>query len=371
MFAICHHVIVRVAALRAGKPVSWNRYALLGDDIVLTDAKVAEEYLAILREIGVEVSEMKTHVSKDTYEFAKRWIHRGTEITGAPFGSLFEAVRFVRNATGGLLSKSIKYISFYGVAVWFREVEGRWLSRNSCLASRALFAEFFTLLGSSAAGRLALKTWRFYLLPSREDGRSLQAFKRVTLGEMLIGGILGCFQWSRTLKVNTLGVLLVECKARVLESAIKKQVQLLYDFQVEAGKYLSLFPEGLDGQSILLALPPFAATRSNIRVLQEEYEKVREVRDSDVAARWLHLEVRLVLDPFAAISTRQSKVVASNKATVLNHLVAMCRGIERVRTVALGSIDEKSLVEFINNHHVLPSRGDRRGRKNRKVSSKG
>lgn len=371
MFALCHHAIVRVAALRAGKPVTWSNYALLGDDIVLTDENVTREYRAILNEIGVEVSEPKTHVSPDTYEFAKRWIHKGTEITGAPFGSLFEAVRYKKGVTKGLLTKAISYVSFYGVAVWFREVESRWLSRSACLASRALFAEFFTILGVSAASRLAEKTWRFYLLPSREDGRSLQAFKRVKLGEILIGGILGCFSWSRTLKVNTLGVLLVECKARVLESAIKKQVQRLFDFQVEAKRFLSLFQEGLDGQSILLSLPPFAVLRSHIRDLQEEYEKVRVVRDSDIAARWLSLEVRLVLDPFATISTRKSKVVASNKATVLNHLAAMCRGIERVRAVSLTDIDEKSLVEFINTHHVVPTRGVYRKKGgNRKGSSK-
>jgi len=372
MFAVAHHVIVRVAALRAGKPITWSRYALLGDDIVLTDVDVVREYRAILLEIGVDVSEPKTHESQDTYEFAKRWIHKGTEVTGAPFGSLFEAVRFRKDVKGGLLTKSIAYVSFYGVAVWFRELETRWLSRSLHLASRALFAEFFTILGVSAASRLAEKTWRFYLLPSREDSRSFQAFKRVKLGEILISGILGCFSWSRTLKVNTLGVLLIESKARVLESAIKKQVQRLYDFQMEAVKYLSLFPEGLDGQSILLALPPFAVLRSHIRDLQEEYEKVRLVRESEAPARWLSIEVRLVLDPYAAISTRQSKVVASNKATVLNHLAAMCRGIEYIRDVAKGPISEESLVDLINNHHVVPTRGDRRRKgKHSGASSKG
>ena len=372
MFAVSHHVIVRVAALRAGKPITWNRYALLGDDIVLTDAAVVAEYRAILAEIGVDVSEPKTHESQDTYEFAKRWIHKGTEVTGAPFGSLFEAVRFRKDVSGGLLTKAISYISFYGVAVWFRELEVRWLPRSLHLASRALFAEFFALLGASAASRLAEKTWRFYLLPSREDSRSFQAFKRVKLGEILISGILGCFSWSRTLKINTLGVLLVESKARVLESAIKKQVQRLFDFQVEAKKYLSLFPEGLDGQSVLLALPPFAVLRSHIRDLQMEYEKVRVVRESEAPARWLAIEVRLVLDPYAAISTRQSKVVASNKATVLNHLVAMCRGIEYIRDIAKGPISEESLIDLINNHHVVPTRGDRRRKGKRGgVSSKG
>jgi hypothetical protein len=34
--------------------------------------------------LGVDISVAKTHVSKDTYEFAKRWIKSGKEITGLP-----------------------------------------------------------------------------------------------------------------------------------------------------------------------------------------------------------------------------------------------------------------------------------------------
>jgi hypothetical protein len=356
MFALCHHVIVRIAAKRAGKTVFFERYALLGDDIVIADSEVAKEYRTILAELDVAVSETKTHVSNDTYEFAKRWVHCGTEVTGAPLGSLFEAVRFRKDVAGGLLTKAISYVSFYGAATWLREVEARWLPRSRTLGSRALFAELFVLLGLSAASRLADKAWRFFLLPSREDGKNLQALKRHLLSEILLGGVLGCFS-IKSPKQIMLGVLLVECKARVLEEAIKKSVQTLFRFQVEAKRFLSILPEGLDGQSILLALPPFAVLGSHIRKLQEAYEKLRVVRDSDVPAKWLHLEVRLVLDPFATISTRQAKVVASNKATVLNHLSAMCRGIDATRRLAVTDIDLEDLVDHINTNVVTPTRG--------------
>jgi hypothetical protein len=49
---------------------NFNQYTLLGDDIV--NDKVAETYVRVLTSMGVEVSLNKTHVSKDTYEFAKR-----------------------------------------------------------------------------------------------------------------------------------------------------------------------------------------------------------------------------------------------------------------------------------------------------------
>jgi hypothetical protein len=45
---------------------------ILGDDIVIHNDKVAKEYGRILQSLGVSISEAKTHVSKDTFEFAKR-----------------------------------------------------------------------------------------------------------------------------------------------------------------------------------------------------------------------------------------------------------------------------------------------------------
>jgi hypothetical protein len=50
----------------------FNQYILLGDDIVIKNDKVAKRYIKVISSLGVEVSLNKTHVSKDTYEFAKR-----------------------------------------------------------------------------------------------------------------------------------------------------------------------------------------------------------------------------------------------------------------------------------------------------------
>lgn len=88
-FALSHHLIVRVAAMRAGfNPWSYDNYMLLGDDLVLGDDQVASHYKAILDTLDVPISKTKTHVSKDTYEFAKRWWHKGKDISGAPLQSL-------------------------------------------------------------------------------------------------------------------------------------------------------------------------------------------------------------------------------------------------------------------------------------------
>lgn len=362
-FALTHHAIVRLSAKRVGLPITWSAYVLLGDDIVITNDAVAEQYRSIMSELGVSISEQKTHVSMTSYEFAKRWIHVGEEVTGAPLGSLFEALRFHKKHDDKKLpTEALRHVSYYEVATWFREVEARWLPQSHTLVSRGLFADFFLALGrGSQSGRLADKAWKFFLLPSRDDSRLLRRIKCEKLGSMVLGGILGCFSFKKSSEF--IGIYLNECKARVLESAIKRQVQDLNRFQLELSKFLDLVPEGLDAQSLLFTLPPFGVLRRNISELQLEFDKAHAVRESDDLMQWLHLDVQLFLDPFATLSTRRNKTIAASKATILNHLTAMCRGIAKMRALAVTDISLEQLVQVIQNTHVLPSRGDRVRRK--------
>jgi len=73
-FSLTHHILVQWAAYKAYAKISWFKdYALLGDDIVLADAKVAREYLLLIRAIGVEVGLAKSLISSNgSFEFAKR-----------------------------------------------------------------------------------------------------------------------------------------------------------------------------------------------------------------------------------------------------------------------------------------------------------
>lgn len=131
-------------------------------------------------------------------------------------------------------------------------------------------------------------------------------------------------------------------------------------FQLELAKFVHLVPEGLDAQSLLFSLPPFAVLKQNISELQLEFDKAHKVRESDDLMQWLHLDVRLFLDPFATLATRRNKTIASNKATILNHLTAMCRGIAKMRALAVTDIGLLDFIHVMNNHHVLPSSGTRR-----------
>jgi len=149
----------------------------------------------------------------------------------------------------------------------------------------------------------------------------------------------------------------------VLEGAIKNQIGELRRFQLESSKLISLVPEGLDAQSILPSLAPLAVLRRNIAGLQLEFDKAHRVRESDDISQWLHLDVRLFLDPFAVLSTRKSKTMATAKVTVMNHLTSMIRGINDIRALALTGVSDETLAHAIQNRDVTPTRGDSRKRR--------
>jgi len=87
-FALSHHFVLYYSCQILGRDWHKCQYCLLGDDIVIGDREVADMYIQILTALGVEVSALKTHRSEHTYEFAKRWIHHGEEISPFPVAGL-------------------------------------------------------------------------------------------------------------------------------------------------------------------------------------------------------------------------------------------------------------------------------------------
>lgn len=83
-FSLTHHCLVQYAAYRAlGWIGFFNEYALLGDDIVIANHKVAQEYLVLLQEIGVEFGLAKSLISSTGgFEFAKRTFAKGKDVSG-------------------------------------------------------------------------------------------------------------------------------------------------------------------------------------------------------------------------------------------------------------------------------------------------
>jgi len=92
IFSLTHHLLIQFAAHKVGKS-NFMDYIMLGDDVVIADKAVAEMYMELLKELGVETSDSKTHISDHTYEFAKRWIHKGYEISPLPTKGLIASWR--------------------------------------------------------------------------------------------------------------------------------------------------------------------------------------------------------------------------------------------------------------------------------------
>jgi hypothetical protein len=85
MLAITHHAIVQYAAYRAGRKGWFGDYAVLGDDVVIASCEVANQYVRLMKEIGVDIGFHKSIVSSNlSLEFAKRFFYRGEEVTPFP-----------------------------------------------------------------------------------------------------------------------------------------------------------------------------------------------------------------------------------------------------------------------------------------------
>lgn len=89
-FALAHHYIIYYVCKSLGKSWKTLPYALLGDDIVIADKDVGERYMEVIKSLGLEVSSLKTHKSKDLFEFAKRVYYKDQEITPFPISALKE-----------------------------------------------------------------------------------------------------------------------------------------------------------------------------------------------------------------------------------------------------------------------------------------
>jgi len=89
--AITHHWIVQIAAYRVTGNNSWNtQYEILGDDLVIFDRLIADEYLLIMAELGCEINLSKSIVShkRPVFEFAKRTCWGPNIVSGVSLAQL-------------------------------------------------------------------------------------------------------------------------------------------------------------------------------------------------------------------------------------------------------------------------------------------
>lgn len=101
LFALSHHYIVWLAAIITypNREKPFERYALLGDYIVIADKAVATLYRRLLELLGVTISESKSLVSDNgTLEFAKRYWSKSLSKDLSPVS--MKAILIARSSLG-------------------------------------------------------------------------------------------------------------------------------------------------------------------------------------------------------------------------------------------------------------------------------
>lgn len=303
IFTLCHHLVVRIAAMRAGYSPQWSKYALLGDDIVLTDSKVKEAYSSIMESLGVSISPTKSHVSQDTYEMAKRWIHRGHEITGAPIKQIL---------------KGASSISFMDVVQTINDIEDRWLHGEYTMASPGMFRNLYEILGVRAGyARLANKTYKLSLHPRQEDKHSLLMNKMYSFWQMF-PPYLGCNKIFTDHALDVWFEWIAEAKMEVLENGLIQCQRNLFDFQKKAQEILmELVPEGGSPSPLLATVPPVKVAMLNIGALQVEYDKLKTAFTTGLERDIVfNKSARLGMNPIGLFVGRSHHIDLANKAWI-------------------------------------------------------
>lgn len=93
VFALTHHLLIQHCADATVSGKWFNKYALLGDDIVIADREVASRYRELISQLGVNVSLKKTLTSeKCCIEFAKRFILDKDDLSPISFKSVYSII---------------------------------------------------------------------------------------------------------------------------------------------------------------------------------------------------------------------------------------------------------------------------------------
>jgi len=98
MLAVTHHIMVRIASIRAGYTANnFDRYLVLGDDLVIADERVANNYLLLAKEWDIGINLSKSVLSRNgSFEFAKRFFYKGNDVSGLSFKEMAVAYWDIR-----------------------------------------------------------------------------------------------------------------------------------------------------------------------------------------------------------------------------------------------------------------------------------
>jgi hypothetical protein len=89
--AITHHWIMQFCSFLVKGNWSWEeRYEVLGDDIVIFDTLLANQYLDVMKHLGLEINLSKSINASDTpvFEFAKRTVRGNDLVSGITYSQV-------------------------------------------------------------------------------------------------------------------------------------------------------------------------------------------------------------------------------------------------------------------------------------------
>jgi hypothetical protein len=297
--ALCHHLIVRAAKTYGCQ----GSYALLGDDIVITGSKFGRYYRYLIKCLGVQISKPKSYRSKDLYEFAKRQVYKGIEVTGAPLHGLFTTMR--------------RYHLFMEQ---INQMEARILKPGISMVTRASLYDFYTKVGKpdEFALRLATKAYRFYLLPRKGEDPNLFVDKYARIGFDLLPEV-GCNASPISNKFRVVSMLMV-VKSKMIEKGLIETVKSYNSF-IWKLQDIADSSGGAVALPLLQEIPAVRCYIQNVRDIQAEFDQVRTQIWNNLDDEVLfNKELTLGLNPLAVFSLRPHENILANNAWLLKEL---------------------------------------------------
>jgi hypothetical protein len=312
VFALCHHFVVYSAARLVNDNRFFNRYILLGDDIVVADDRVADQYKLLISELGCEFSEQKTHRSKHFFEFAKRLVYQGVEFSPFPLA--------------GLLEVATKY---HYLLPFLDSLKDRGFTFDLSFRNPALLTNLFSIF--KIYGRKSVSLVRkMEALAAVPKGKNVSAEQA---GESMLT-LARLFNFTAPCRpLSTLGLILSNhmrdaygwATARSAEKAFNQVIA----WQRKAADELEIdLTPGSDGQSelgeaLLRSAPPVAVTSYEA---QRAMDLIEPESFSGPTLEWVwdkSQHTRMLILPTAEglIPTRKDRQMMESRAMFVNQLV--------------------------------------------------
>jgi hypothetical protein len=329
--ALTHHFLVRLAGLRAGFP-HFQSYCLLGDDLVIANAAVAGQYKALCAQLDMPISEAKSHVSDDVFEFAKRWFTSGVEFTGfsiAGLSNVWKSYALLHN-----------YLDTQRLHGWSLEIDRH----------PGLISAIYKLFGKPAQAERVVKLYMVFdsvaKAMSGEAPYSLLSERVEEYFGIQVSSLVSSLQGETLCTVGRKA--LVQAKKRLIERDFERFQKDAYSVSAKlTGTFLSKFPD-LSVQDYRAALrgnhPLVSVLNSmileSVHVLRTKFGKqfaVQTARSSQFQALGADTEMEIPEDTYLTVgiskyfvsrgvfTMRASHSITLTKAQVVKQILDVLR----------------------------------------------